>query len=426
MSAAGDAELLASGSLADPVIQAHPNAFFRAMRHGDPVHFDKKLGMWLVSRYEDIVELLRDPATFSDKLGFEAIFTGGRFDEYKKILQRDGGGYFPSVIKDDPPAHTRVRRLMEKAFTAHRVASLEPRITAVIVDLIEALAQKAGAGEVVDGVQDFAIPLTIRVICEQLGVSQDHGSDIQRWSAAATAQISAMQDDAQMAANAAQMCALQNFIIAEMRAREAEPREDMISDIVHATLEDGSKLQFGEAVSILVSLIIAGNDTTATAIGNLLYLLATRPEVLRALQESAADDRLLTRFTEELLRIEPPVRGLAKMTTREVRLGGADLPSHAHLLVLYASGNDDETVFERPREFDLNRGNLGKHVAFGQGVHRCIGAALARVEIKLAAREVVKRLDNIRLAVPAEDLRYLPTVATHTISKLPLMLTRRA
>jgi cytochrome P450 len=318
-----------------------------------------------------------------------------------------------------------VRRLMEKAFTAHRVASLEPRITAVIVDLIEALAKKGEAGEVVDGVQEFAIPLTIRVICEQLGVSHAHAGDIQRWSAAATAQISAMQDDAQMSANAAQMCALQNFIIAEMRAREAEPREDMISDIVHATLEDGGKLQFGEAVSILVSLIIAGNDTTATAIGNLLYLLATRPEVLRTLQESVDDDRLLTRFTEELLRIEPPVRGLAKMTTREVRLGGADLPSHAHLLVLYASGNDDETVFERPRDFDLNRGNLGKHVAFGQGVHRCIGAALARVEIKLAAREVVKRLDNIRLAVPAEGLRYLPTVATHTISRLPLTLTRR-
>jgi len=420
-----DSALLAGASLADPAIQAHPNDFFRAMRRADPVHFDPKLRMWLVSRYEDIVEVLRDPLTFSDKHGFEAIFTGGRFEEYKKILERDGGGYFPSVIKDDPPAHTRIRRLMEKAFTAHRVASLEPGITAVVVELIEALAAKAEAGEAVDGVQDFAIPLTIRVICEQLGVSHANADAIRRWSAAATAQISAMQDDTQMRANAAQMCALQNFIIAEMRAREAQPREDMISDIVHATLEDGSKLQFGEAVSILVSLIIAGNDTTATAIGNLMFLLATRPEVLRTLQASVDDDRLLTRFTEELLRIEPPVRGLAKMTTREVELGGAKLPNHAHLLVLYASGNDDETVFENPRSFDLERPNLGKHVAFGQGIHRCIGAALARGEIKIAAREVVTRLEDIALAVPVDELRYLPTVATHTLSNLPLTLRRR-
>ena len=113
------------------------------------------------------------------------------------------------------------------------------------------------------------------------------------------------------------------------------------------------------------------------------------------------------------------------MTTREVRLGGRLLPKDAHLLVLYASGNDDESQFACPRNFDVNRSNLGKHVAFGVGVHRCVGAALARMEIKVAAREVVKRLDNIRLAVPAEQITYLPTVATHSIERLPLTLARR-
>lgn len=422
--AAGDAAMLAGATLADPAIQAHPGAFFGAMRRNDPVHYDEKLGMWLVSRYEDIVQVLRDPITFSDKLGYEKIFAGGYVDEYRAILERDGGGFFPGVIKDDPPAHTRVRSLMEKAFTAHRVATLEPAITAVIVELIEALSDKAAAGQTVDGVREFAIPLTIRIICEQLGVSPSYAEAIERWSAAATAQISAMQNRESMIANAKQMCAMQQFIIGEMRAREASPREDMISDTVHATLEDGSRLEFGEAVSLIQALIIAGNDTTATAIGNLLFLLATRPEVLRTLQESVDDDRLLTRFVEELLRIEPPVRGLAKMTIREVELGGTLLPAHAHLLVLYASGNDDETVFPCPRDFDLNRSNLGKHVAFGVGVHRCIGAALARMEIKVAAREVVKRID-VQLAVPVEEIRYLPTVATHTIAELPLTLTRR-
>jgi cytochrome P450 len=210
-----------------------------------------------------------------------------------------------------------------------------------------------------------------------------------------------------------------------MKAREHEPREDMISDIVHAQLEDGGRLTFKEAVSLIRALIIAGNETTATAISNLLFVLATQPDVAKMLRDSIDDDRLVTRFVEELLRIEPPVRGLAKMTTREVELGGRLLPNRAHLLVLYASGNDDETVFECPRRFDPNRSNLGKHVAFGVGVHRCIGASLSRMEIKVAAREITRRIGNIKLAVSIEEIQYLPTVATRTIRHLPLSLSRR-
>jgi cytochrome P450 len=148
--------------------------------------------------------------------------------------------------------------------------------------------------------------------------------------------------------------------------------------------------------------------------------------VARTLRESADDDRLMNRFVEELLRFAPPVQGLAKMTSKEVELGGKKLPKHAHLLVMYASGNDDESVFECPRDFDLNRGNLGKQVAFGVGVHRCIGAALARMEIKVAARELIHRIEDIQLTVPVDSLNYLPTVATHTIKELPITLKRRS
>lgn len=418
--------LLVGASLKDPEIQARPNAYYAAMRSEDPVHFDEKIGMWLVSRYDDIVTVLRDPLVYSDKHGYAAMYANGHFEEFKSILERDGGGFFPDVIKDDPPAHTRVRRLLDKAFTAHRVAAIEPGITAIIVDQIGKLADKAANGAVVDGVKDFAVPLTIRVICEQLGLQQFNADKIQRWSGAVTAQISKMQDRAQMIENAQQICELQNFIIAEMRARQAEPREDMISDLVHAKLDDGSMLSFAEAVSLVRALIIAGNDTTATAIGNLLMVLATRPEVSRILGESVDDDRLLNRFVEELLRVEPPVRGLARMTTQEVELGGQKLPKGAHMLVLYASGNDDESQFACPRDFDLNRNNLVKHIAFGAGVHRCVGASLSRMEIKVAAREIVRRLDAIKLTIAPEDIRYLPTVATHSIECLPLTLQRRA
>lgn len=416
---------LESASLTDPIIQARPRDYYWTMRKEDPVHYDEKLGMWLVSRYEDIVTLLRDPETYSDKMGYEAQYASGFFDEFKKILEEEGGGFFPDVIKSDPPEHTRVRRLMEGAFSAHRVKSLEPAITEIVSNLAEKVVEKAASGQVIDGVKEFAIPLTIAVICAQLGIEQYNGSKISRWSEAVTAQIGRMQNREQMIENARQICELQNFIIAEMKDRQANPREDMISDLVHATTEEDGKLTFAEAVSLVRAMIIAGNDTTATAIGNLLFILATQPEIEQKLYDHLDDDRYVSRFVEELLRYAPPVRGLAKMTTRETELGGQKLPKGAHILVLYASGNDDEDQFECPREFDISRSNVAHHVAFGVGIHRCIGASLARMEIKVAARELLKKARDFRLAIPAEDITYQPTVATHQIAELPMTLARR-
>lgn len=416
---------LKSASLTDPIIQARPRDYYWTMRKDDPVHYDEKLGMWLVSRYEDIVTLLRDPETYSDKMGYEAQYASGFFDEFKTILEEEGGGFFPDVIKSDPPEHTRVRRLMEGAFSAHRVKSLEPAITEIVSNLAEKVVEKAASGQVIDGVKEFAIPLTIAVICAQLGIEQYNGSKISRWSEAVTAQIGRMQNREQMIENARQICELQNFIIAEMKDRQANPREDMISDLVHATTEEDGKLTFAEAVSLVRAMIIAGNDTTATAIGNLLFILATQPEIEQKLYDHLDDDRYVSRFVEELLRYAPPVRGLAKMTTRETELGGQKLPKGAHILVLYASGNDDEDQFECPREFDISRSNVAHHVAFGVGIHRCIGASLARMEIKVAARELLKKARDFRLAIPAEDITYQPTVATHQIAELPMTLARR-
>ena len=414
---------LGETSLSDPAILARPNAFYRAMRTEDPVHYDAKLDMYLVSRYEDLQTVVRDPATFSLERGYQEQYAKGFNDEFREIVIRDGGGFFSDPIMTDPPYHTRIRKLMESAFTAHRVKELEPRITAIVGDLIESFADKGQ----VDGVSEFSVPITIKVICDQLGLGTQYESKIQRWSLAVTAQIGRMQTHEQMLENAREICDLQNCLIARIREREAQPQEDMISDLVHARSDDAENptLSFEEVVPLVRALLIAGNETTATALSNLLFILATEPDIAQQLADAVDDERLLTRFVEELLRLEPPVRGLARMTTREVELGGTMLPAGAHLLLLFASANDDETVFPNPREFDLNRGNIGRHMAFSSGIHRCIGLSLARMELKVAAREIVKRLDNIKLAVPPEAISYLPTIATHSIERLPLTFTRR-
>ncbi len=420
---AGEEVDLGHASLMDPGIHAHPNAFYWAMRHEQPVYYDEGLDMWLVSRYEDLQTVLADPITFSVEAGYAEQYAKGFIDEFKAILERDGGGFFPDAIMTDPPYHTRIRKLMEGAFTAHRVKALEPDIAQVVSELIDEFADKGAA----DGVQDFAVPMTIRIICAQLGLTDFDPDKIQRWSLAVTSQIGRMQDREQMRENAREICDLQNYLIANIRAREETPRDDLLSDMIHARAEDEENptLTFKEVVSLARALLIAGNETTATALGNLLYILATQPELADAVYDNLDDDRYMTRFVEELLRLEPPVRGLSRMTTKEVELGGVTLPKGAHMLNLYASGNDDETVFECPRKFDVERPNIVRHVAFGSGVHRCVGLSLARMEIKVAAREFVRRLKDLKLEIALEDIRYLPTVATRSMASLPLSFSKR-
>lgn len=417
--------LIAEGTLTDPEILAQPRAFYRALRHGDPIHYDAKLGSWLVTRHEDISAVQSDPIAFSVNKGYHEQQARGMHDEFREILRKEGGGYFPDAIMSDPPYHTRIRKLMEGAFSAHRVKELEPRITAIVRDLIADIADKGRC----DAVHDIAVPITIRIIVEQLGLDQGMEEKISRWSVAVTAQIGRMQTREQMIENAHQICELQRYIIAKMKEREESPREDMISDLVHAqvTNADGSveKLTFEEAVSLVRAVLIAGNDTTATAIGNLFYLLATRAGTYELLERSVADERLLNRFVEELLRVEPPVRALSRMATKDVVVNGVTIPEGAHILLVYGSGNDDETVFPDPRNFDTERPNIGRHVAFGGGPHRCIGLALARMEIKVTCREVIRQLKNIKLAIPEKQIAYVPTVAVRTLASLPITFTRQ-
>lgn len=423
--AGGTMRLRGDESRVDPLIRKNPFPFYRALREQQPVYYDPKLDLYLVSRYEDVEAVLRDPITFSLEHGYQDRYANGFVDELAEIMNREGGGFVRDIIAVDPPAHTRLRKLVEKAFTAHRVKTLEPRIRQIVIDLIEPLAARGYA----DGMKDIGGPLTARVICEQLGFDfEEVGSErIARWTTALLAQIGRMQTHEEMLENARQMCELQNYLIPRIHARESEPREDMISDLVHARLDDerNPTLSFEEKVSCVRALLIAGNDTTAAAIANLMLVLATQPDLARRLYESADDDRFLSRFVEELLRLEPPSHGLFRTATREVELGGTRLPAFAQVCILFASANDDESQFPCGRKFDVTRGNVGKHLTFGAGIHRCIGAALAKMEVKVAAQEIIKRLDDIRLAIPVEEITYLPTIATQTVTRLPLTFSRR-
>lgn len=412
-------------SLLDADIHDNPYPYYAKLRGEAPVHYDPKLGMYLVSRYEDIQTILADPLTFSLEKGYVDQYAKGYKEEWKAILARDGGGYFRDMIMTDPPVHTRMRRLLEKAFTAHRVKNLESRIRAIVVDYIERVAD-AGFAE---ARSEIAVPITARIICEQLGFGHDDvdAATIERWAGCVSAQLGRMQNREQMLENARSMCELQHYLIARVEERRNDPREDMISDLVHARISDDESpmLSLEEVVSSIRAFLSAGTDATTTSFLNVLLVFATEPELMQKYRKAEGDERLMTRFTEELLRREPPTHGLARMTSREVELAGTVLPAGAPVLIMYASANYDDEEFPNPRSFDIERENLGRHLSFGGGIHRCVGAALARMEIKVFTQEIARRLANIRLDIPREEIRYLPTIATHTIDRLPITFSRR-
>ncbi len=424
MTVSGAFTLTGSETRLDPVIRNDPFPFYRAMRAQDPVYYDPGLDVYLVTRHADAVQVLRDDVNFSLEHGYQDRFANGHVEEFAAILDAHGGGFIRDLAVD-PPRHTRLRRLTEKAFTAHRVKGFTERMRAIVIDLITPLGER-GHG---DGMADIGAPLTAQIICEQLGLDfAEVGTErLARWTTAVIAQIGRMQTREEMIANAHVICDLQNAIIKQIDARRAAPREDMISDLIHAKIdgEEGQVLSYEEAIATVRAFLIAGNDTTAAAIANLLFVLATREGLVEELYPQIDDERVMNRFVDELVRLHPPVHGLFRTAMRDVEVGGTVIPAMAQVCIMYASANHDDAVFAAPEAFDMSRSNLGANLTFGAGIHRCIGIALARSEIKIAAQEIVRHLTQIRLAIPREELTYLPTLATQTLTRLPLTFRLR-
>jgi cytochrome P450 len=415
---------LADLSPANPDFIDNPNPFYRVLREKDPVHHDEKTGLYLVSRYEDIQTVLRDARTFSQELGWNKQFAHGHLDELKAILMREGGGYFPEILLLDPPQHTRIRRYLDKAFSAQRIKEIEPRVQRLIIERIEKISVRQRA----DGVADFAAPLTISIMCEQLGLPRgDAANNIPKWARAYTAQLNPLQTREEMLVNAKLICALQQFIIGSIEARRKQRRDDTISDLIYTRLESSqdAELSYEETVALTRGLLLAGNDTSTRALSNFMFMVAWRPDLAEQLYQGIDDDAHIVRFVEELLRFAPPVRGLFRVTTKEVELGGRSLPEGAHVMILFASGNDDAAIFPCPRKFDPTRKNAARHLSFGGGMHFCAGVSLAKMELKIAVRETLKRLKEIKLAVAVEDIRYVPSPSIRAIESLPLTFARR-
>jgi hypothetical protein len=347
---------------------------------------------WALMKYADVYGALRDHETFSSA---NNPLVGRAFPPLVLIL-------------DDPPRHTRFRRLVNKAFTLKRIEALTPWIASVASELLDG----AGPGEL-DIVQRYTIPLPVKVIARLLGIPGEDYETFKGWSDAFLSLVS-MDNTARMR-SIQEMVGYFGKIAAARRAKGAE---DLITALVEAEVE-GEKLEEWEMLGFCMLLLIAGNETTTNLIGNILNLLAARPELWEQLR---TDRALVETVIEETLRYESPVQRLSRTTTRDVEVSGVRIPKGDLVTVYFGAANRDPTEFPNPGEFRLDR-DLRNHVAFGMGIHYCLGAPLARAETKATLNAFLDRFSAIKPgAAPA--VRQTMTPVVFGFHQLPLVLKR--
>jgi cytochrome P450 len=373
-----------------PEFQANPYPAYTELREKAPVYQAALGNAWFVSRYDDVVAVLKDHGTFSSTaINFHVRGMSTR-----------------TVIGSDPPLHTRLRNLVNRAFTPHTVAALEPRIREITTQLLDAVCESGSC----DLVEDLAIPLPVTVIAEMLGVDPERRRDFKRWSNAMV--TAAPGGDRQPVEQ--DRAEFFDYFQRAIDQRREEPRDDLISVLVRASAEEHEEpLTPDEVLAFAALLLLAGNETTTNLIGNMVRALLEHPGQLRRV----LDDRsLVPGAVEETLRWDSPVQFLFRRSTREARVAGVDIPEGATVVPMYASANRDERRYPDPDRFDITRETQG-HVAFGHGIHFCLGAPLARLEARVALEEVLRRMPDLR---PAGEPERMQSIFLRGLRHLPL------
>lgn len=367
----------------------NPFPWYRMMRESAPVYYNPERNSWNVFRYDDVQRVLADYTVFSSE------------PRHIPAAQRQPIG--ASIINTDPPRHHKLRSLVSQAFTPRRVAQLEPRITAIVHELLDQVTPM-GRMDVID---DLAYPLPVTVIAELLGIPIGDRERFKRWS-------DAVVGGSPMDRRMAQMEMGEYFLsIIERRRHEAE--NDLISGLMQARIE-GQQLSLVELLGFCILLLVAGNETTTNLIGNAMLCFSERPEVMEQLR---ADPSLLPDAIEEVLRYRSPVQVMFRHTIADTHLGDQEIRAGQGVLAWIGSANRDESQFADPDRFDIHR-MPNRHLAFGNGIHFCLGAPLARLEARIALAIMIERLPGLRIA-PDVQLEPQESFIVYGVKHLPVI-----
>jgi len=368
-----------------PEQRENPFDVLALARREQPVFYAAALDLWVVTRHDDVLAVLKDHRTFSS-VGALKSSSAGLPPEVHDVLA-GGCPEMPYIIELDPPLHDRIRGLVARAFTPRRIEELEPRIEAIAAELIDDVAPRGRA----DIVEAFAWPLPLRVLGELFGFPRVDLPQIHRWGLDWLLLQQERPLDEQLR-HAAGLVELQRYCVAAVEARYETPTDDLLGAMVAANQATDAPLSTVEIAGLPLDLMVAGHVTVTRAIGSALNRLFSEP----ALGAHLLDPELCGKAIEEILRLESPAQGLFRVTTAEVELGGAVLPAGARVMAHFASANRDACVFADADDYRPERQDVGAHLAFGKGIHFCIGAPLGRLELRIALPMLLRRLPGLR------------------------------
>ena len=372
----------------DPEFVADPYPTYHRLRTEDPVHHSP-LGFWVLTRYDDVVAALRDP-----RLAKEAIasFVAARFGAPVPAMGL-------SMLDRDPPDHTRLRGLVSKAFTPRVVEGLRPRIQQIVDGLLDGVAGRRS----MDLIEEFAYPIPVIVICEMLGVPVEDHERFKGWSLdiARGLDLIWLGPDSEVGRRSiAARQSLAEYFRGLIAQRRAAPRTDLLSGLIAAE-EAGDKLNEVELLATCILLLIAGHETTVNLIGNGTLALLRHRDQLQRLQR---DPGLIGSAVEELLRFDGPVQRTARIPSEDIVIGGRTIAKGQMVMPFIGAADRDPAQFPDPDRLDIGRAD-NRHIAFGWGIHFCLGAPLARIEGQIAIGTLVRRLPKLELAIRHPEFR---------------------
>lgn len=371
-----------------------PFPLYRELRDGSPVLFDAAHGAWHVFRYDDVQRVLSDHAAFSSRMG------GSQQPE-------QAGLFASSLISTDPPRHRQLRSLVSQAFTPRAVDALEPRIVEIVDELLERVA---GTGSM-DLIDDLAYPVPVIVIAELMGIPSADRDRFRRWSDIVVSPVGEAGGAPDRTVAQQEMG---EYFVAMIEERRRTPGDDLISRLLAAQV-DGEHLSVMELLGFCALLLVAGNETTTNLLGNAVLTFAERPGMVERLRsESGA----LPSAIEEVLRFRSPVQSMYRVAADDAVLAGTSIPAGSRLVAWIGSANRDERQFPDPDTFSIER-HPNRHLAFGQGIHFCLGAPLARLEARVALSAVLERLPGLTLE-PGAALQRVDSRIVFGLRHLPI------
>ena len=384
-----------------PDVQECPFHVYRQLQDEAPVWQMPGTNVFVVTRYNDVREIIRDPGRFSSS--FSALLNAGSSNEEATAIYEQGYEMVETLLTQDPPRHRVYRNLVNKVFSNKRIEGMRPDIEAITESLINDWIDEGD----VDLLNRFCVPLPIYVIADQLGVPRSELTLLKKWSDASASRLGRLADEDQQIQNAKDIVEFQHYFADLIDRMREHPEDNIISDLANNTIDEGRLLTKPEALGMIQQILVAGNETSTNAIAGGVVLLIQNSDEQAKLR---ANPELINSAVEEVLRLETPTSGMWRRATQDTEIDGVAIPEGSFLMVRFAAGNRDESIFPCGGDMRVDRNNADSHLAFGQGTHFCLGAQLARTELQVALTALLKRTDNWTLVEGKNSLKHHPNV----------------